>query len=396
MKIELNRISKIFGPDPIKAVDMIEAGRDKAEVLQETGHTVALFDVSLTIEPASIYVVMGLSGSGKSTLLRVVNRLIDPTSGDVVINDESVLTLSDRELTDFRRQHLAMVFQKFALLPHRTVLDNAAYGLEIQGLAKSERRLRADEWLKQVGLEGYEQVYPSELSGGMQQRVGLARALATDTDVLLMDEPFSALDPLIRRDMQDLLLSLQSTLKKTIVFISHDLDEALRLGDRIAILKDGEIAQEGTPESIVLNPQTDYVRSFVRDVNRAKILQARHVMEQPAVVIADTARPFSVLRRCRDADQSFAYVTDSAGRPKGVVTVEACRSVAGGTTDGIAGLIQTVPMVLETATLEDVAPQTLEIPFPVPVVERDGTGAARQLLGVVSREAVLGALSASV
>ena len=238
----------------------------------ETGHTVALADVSLDIEAGRVFMIMGLSGSGKSTLVRHINRLIDPTAGSIVIGGVDLLGLSLRALNGFRRRHMGMVFQRFGLLPHRTVLDNAAYGLEIQGLARRERRRRAAEWLDAVGLAGYEEAFPGQLSGGQQQRVGLARALATNADILLMDEPFSALDPLIRAEMQDLLATLQTRLRKTVVFVTHDLDEALRLGDRIAILKDGRIAQVGSPTEVLHSPADAYVRAFVANANRVRLL----------------------------------------------------------------------------------------------------------------------------
>jgi len=284
--IEIRNIFKIFGPDPKAALELAKAGSDKDEILAATGHTVGLDDVSLSIEQGETFVVMGLSGSGKSTLIRHLNRLIDPTAGEISFGGEDILAMDIPTLNAFRRKRLGMVFQRFGLLPHRNVMDNVAYGLEIQGQPRKSREAAAAKWIERVGLAGYEAKFPDQLSGGMQQRVGLARALATDPEVLLMDEAFSALDPLIRSDMQDELMKLQTELHKTIVFITHDLDEALKIGDRIAILKDGKLIQVGRPEDIVLHPADDYVKAFTRDVNRGRVLRARSIM-QP---ISDQAR----------------------------------------------------------------------------------------------------------
>ena len=271
-------LSKVFGPDPRSVVPLLEEGVGKDEILERTGHTVGLQDVDLAIEDGETFVVMGLSGSGKSTLVRCFNRLIEPTSGTLTLDGVDVLALGRRELRELRRRRMGMVFQRFALLPHRNVLDNVGFGLRVQGVARAERERRAGAWIERVGLQGYERSLPRELSGGMQQRVGLARALCTDPDVLLMDEAFSALDPLIRREMQGELLRLQRELAKTIVFITHDLDEALRLGDRVAVLKDGIVVQVGTPTEIVTRPADAYVEAFVEDVDRSRVLKVRHVM----------------------------------------------------------------------------------------------------------------------
>ncbi|HBN48873.1 MULTISPECIES: quaternary amine ABC transporter ATP-binding protein [Thalassospira] len=280
--IEIRNIFKIFGPDPQTALKLAQDGADKDEILAKTGHTVGLHDVSLSVERGETFVVMGLSGSGKSTLIRHLNRLIDPTSGEVLFDGTDILAMSISELNAFRRKRLGMVFQRFGLLPHRSVIDNVGYGLEIQGIDRKPRDDAARNWIERVGLAGYEDKFPDQLSGGMQQRVGLARALTTDPEVLLMDEAFSALDPLIRNDMQDELMKLQGELHKTIVFITHDLDEALKLGDRIAILKDGKLIQVGRPEEIIMQPADAYVRAFTRDVNRSRVLRARTLMQPVA------------------------------------------------------------------------------------------------------------------
>ncbi len=278
-KIEINNVYKIFGPKPSQVLEMVKGGSGKDEILEKTGHTVGLDNVSLKIEEGETFVCMGLSGSGKSTLIRHLNRLIDPTDGEILVEGTNVMSLNKEKLIEFRRHKMSMVFQRFGLFPHKTVLQNVGYGLEMQGIDPEKRNSVAMEKIEAVGLSGFENQYPNQLSGGMQQRVGLARALATDTDIMLMDEAFSALDPLIRSDMQKQLLDLQSQLKKTIVFITHDLDESLRLGDHIGILNAGKLVQVGTPVEIVMNPADDYVEAFVKDVNRAKVLKAKIIMK---------------------------------------------------------------------------------------------------------------------
>ena len=279
-KISIKSLYKIFGKNPKRAMEHVQNGIGKDQLLEKHNHVLGLSDINLDIEDKSIQVVMGLSGSGKSTLIRHINRLIEPTSGSVNVDNQEITNLNLGELRDFRRQKTAMVFQKFALLTHKTVLENVSFGLDIQKKDPNETKDKAMEWIERVGLTGYEKKYPQHLSGGMQQRVGLARALTNNAGILLMDEAFSALDPLIRKDMQDMLLELQKELHKTVVFITHDLDEALKLGDNIAILKDGKMDQEGIPAEIILNPKTEYVRKFVEDVNRTRVLKAKHIMEK--------------------------------------------------------------------------------------------------------------------
>ena len=278
-KIEINNVYKIFGSNPKSILPMVKEGASKEEILDKTGHTVGLDNVTLKIEEGEIFVCMGLSGSGKSTLIRHLNRLIDPTDGEIIVEGTNVMSLNKQQLIEFRRHKMSMVFQRFGLFPHRTVIDNVGYGLEMQGVADAERKKTAMEKIEAVGLNGFENQYPAQLSGGMQQRVGLARALANDTDIMLMDEAFSALDPLIRSDMQKQLIDLQSELKKTIVFITHDLDESLRLGDHIGILNHGKLVQVGTPVDIIMNPADDYVKAFVKDVNRTKVIKAKTIMK---------------------------------------------------------------------------------------------------------------------
>ena len=277
-KIQIKNVYKIFGNNPKSVLPMVKDGASKDEILEKTGHTVGLDNVSLNIEEGETFVCMGLSGSGKSTLIRHLNRLVDPTDGEILVEGTNVMDLSKENLIDFRRHKMSMVFQRFGLFPHQTVIQNVGYGLEMQGLNLEKRNSKAMEKIEAVGLSGFENQYPNQLSGGMQQRVGLARALATDSDIMLMDEAFSALDPLIRSDMQNQLLDLQKDLKKTIVFITHDLDESLKLGDHIAILNAGKLVQVGSPVDIITNPADKYVEAFVKDVNRAKVIKAKVIM----------------------------------------------------------------------------------------------------------------------
>ena len=277
-KVQIKNLYKIFGPRGKAMVPHVEAGMGKPELLEKHGHVLGLNNINLDIPARKVQVIMGLSGSGKSTLIRHINRLIEPTAGQMIVDGEDVLAMREKALRTFRREKASMVFQKFALLPHRSVADNVAYGLDIQNVGEGDAKARSQKWIDRVGLSGFENHYPAQLSGGMQQRVGLARALATDAEILLMDEAFSALDPLIRTDMQNVMLDLQEELHKTIIFITHDLDEALRIGDNIAILRDGIMVQSGSPQDIVLKPADDYVTDFTKDINRSRVLQVGSVM----------------------------------------------------------------------------------------------------------------------
>lgn len=385
-QIELKNIYKIFGTSPSKVVDLVKSGKTKDEVLADTGHTVGLSDVSLTIEAGEIFVIMGLSGSGKSTLIRHFNRLIDPTDGQILLNGDDILKYGDSDLLDLRRKKMSMVFQKFALLPHRTVLDNVSYGLEIQGVAKQEREKEAHKWIDIVGLKGYDTQFPSQLSGGMQQRVGLARALCTDPEILLMDEAFSALDPLIRSGMQDLLLELQAELDKTIVFITHDLDEALRIGDRIAILKDGMLVQVGRPDEILLKPATKYVEEFVRDVNRARVLTADVLSEPPEWRIT-TDRIEKAMDQMRGWGADYAYAVKD-NEFQGIVTMEALEEASGAEQQTVWDVADDSVTLAPSDNLEQFLPDSMSTDHPLPVVDEEG-----QLTGFVSRDAVVNALS---
>ena len=315
-KIVVERLYKIFGPTPADALARVKAGISKHSLLTDYGHVLGLADINLSIADQEIFVVMGLSGSGKSTLIRHFNRLIEPTQGTISIDGQDVLGLSRHDLEAFRRQKMSMVFQRFALLPHRTVLQNVGYGLAVRHLGKTDVYHRAMQWIEQVGLEGFEDHYPGQLSGGMQQRVGLARALATDAEILLMDEAFSALDPLIRSSMQDLLLELQTKLNKTIVFITHDLDEALKLGDTIAILNDGVVVQAGDPQHIIMHPADEYIENFVQDINRARVIRARSIMEPVAA-----ANGGSLQSEVAANDTLETVLAAMQGNPDGCVAV---------------------------------------------------------------------------
>jgi len=325
--VEINGLYKIFGRRPNHFMAAVKEGMTKQELQEKHGHVLGLKDINLSMPAGSIQVVMGLSGSGKSTLIRHINRLIDPTVGEVVVGGEDVCKMRKGALRNFRRHQTAMVFQKFALLPHRTVIDNVGYGLEVQGVPREKQDTEARRWIDRVGLSGFEDNYPNELSGGMQQRVGLARALTNDAPLLLMDEAFSALDPLIRMDMQSVLLDLQKELHKTIVFITHDVDEALRLGDRIAILRDGEVIQEGTGQSIVMEPADEYIQNFVKDVNRARVIRTESVMlsgahPQANVEVGRTENLQDAARVMSDAQQRVVNVVDATGNVVGHLDLE--------------------------------------------------------------------------
>ncbi len=387
--IVLRKVTKIFGPTPARLLDRVRAGVTKEELLAQTGHTIGVRDVSLTIEAGKCFVVMGLSGSGKSTLVRHLNRLIEPTAGEILFDGKDILRLDPEALRRFRRDRTSMVFQRFALFPHKTVLENVAYGLNVQARDRAERRANletARRWIERVGLAGYEAQYPSQLSGGMQQRVGLARALATDAEVMLMDEAFSALDPLIRREMQDQLIRLQTELHRTIVFITHDLDEALRLGDRIAIMNDGAIEQVGSGEDILQRPATEYVARFIEDVNRGRVLTAGAVRLE-AIVVSESEPPEAVLAKLHGQALPVAYVADAAGRLAGAVTESMLRGA--GPTATLRALAQPVPSAPASLVLERVLPLTLESDLPVAVVDDAGN-----ILGMLPKDRIIAVLAA--
>ncbi|MGO1766107.1 glycine/betaine ABC transporter ATP-binding protein [Advenella sp. S44] len=389
-KIEVKNIYKIFGKEPEKWIDAVKQGITKEELLAKSGHTLGLKDISLSIEEGSIHVIMGLSGSGKSTLIRHFNRLIEPTAGHILVNDTDVVTLGRKELEKFRQNTMSMVFQRFGLLPHKTVLDNAAYGLSIQGISKAQAHDKGRYWLDQVGLAGFENQYPHQLSGGMQQRVGLARALATDADILLMDEAFSALDPLIRREMQNQLLELQARLNKTIVFITHDLDEALRLGNRIAILKDGQLIQEGTPEDILLSPDNEYVAAFLQDVNRGKALNASHAVNAPRLTLTMRARPVHAIERMKQYDYKFAPVLDGKAFA-GLLRLSAAEDAARDGLRDISSKVEEARTVSADTNLDEVLTHMLQSTAPVVVTDEND-----EFVGVMSRARVVELVSPAI
>ncbi len=384
-KVQISNVSKVFGPKPMEALKLIKSGTSKEEIQKKTGNIVGVYDVSLGVLPGEIFVIMGLSGSGKSTLIRHVNRLIEPTSGNIFVDGVDVMRMSNDELREFRRHRLSMVFQRFGLLPHRQVLDNVAYGLSVRGLARKQCEERAQHWIEQVGLLGFENCYPSELSGGMQQRVGLARALATDPDILLMDEAFSALDPLIRNDMQQQLLELQRTLHKTILFITHDLEEALRLGDRIAILKDGEVKQIGTPEQILLKPADKYIERFVRDVNRARILTAGSIMDAVPTMKVSELTTKSLREKINANELKLVYMLEDDGRLAGVFIPPNTKSEI--TAAAAKRNLCKLPHIDVDAVIEEVAILALNSSVPIPVVCENG-----KFKGAISQSAAMSAL----
>ncbi len=385
-KIRIENLSLVFGRNKSKALKLLEQGKNKAEILEATGCTVAVREANLNINEGEIFVVMGLSGSGKSTLIRCLNRLIDPTKGKIFINDDDITHMNDRELLNIRRKELAMVFQHFGLLPHRTVLSNVAFGQELQGVPKEEREAKAQETIELVGLKGYENQKVSELSGGMQQRVGLARGLANKPEVLLMDEAFSALDPLIRSQMQDELLILQEKMKKTIVFITHDLDEAIKLGDRIAIMKDGEIVQIGTSEEIITNPANDYIKSFVENVDRGKIVTAGSIMfQKPKVARLTKDGPAGVLRVMREAGVESLPVVRTNRTFLGFVKLEDVLKLKNQEAKTIESIInQNVMSVTADTTIENMLPLLSKTNLPIPVVNGEN-----HLLGVVTPTSIV-------
>ena len=329
--IKVNQLYKIFGDNASEALDLVKKGVSKDDLLERSKCVLGLNNINLNIKKAKVQVVMGLSGSGKSTLIRHLNRLIEPRSSQILVNNEDILSLSPKALVQFRQNNMSMVFQKFALFPHKTVLQNVGYGLAIQNITKDEWMEKAKKWISRVGLDGYETYYPGQLSGGMQQRVGLARALATDAEILLMDEAFSALDPLIRSEMQNILLDLQNELHKTIIFITHDLDEALKIGDRIAILRDGSMIQDGDPQEIIMNPADDYVSDFIKDINRARVIEAKSIM-----TLTNTKSTGPVVQEKMVLEDILQIMSDAPSKP---VTIENSEGTITGKIE-IANLIE--------------------------------------------------------
>ncbi|MBD8007312.1 quaternary amine ABC transporter ATP-binding protein [Bacillus norwichensis] len=388
-QIKLEHVSKIFGPKPKSVIPLVKKGMSKGEILKKTGHTVGVYDASLEINKGEIFVIMGLSGSGKSTLIRCFNLLNKPTDGAIYIDDENIVKCNSAGLKKVRQEKIAMVFQHFGLFNHRTVLANVEYGLEIRNIPKKERREIALKNIEIVGLKGYEDKYPDELSGGMQQRVGLARALSNDPDILLMDEPFSALDPLIRREMQLELLDIQNRLQKTIIFITHDVNEAFKLGDRVAVMKDGHVVQVGTPEEIIENPANDYISEFIKDIDRSKVLQAKHIMIKPNALVSLKDGLNVAIKEMKTNGISSVFVVDRQRSLRGIVTID----------DAVKGLREKktleevmrhdVSLVDEEIFVSDLIPKVLESKYPLAVVNEE-----KKLLGLILRVHVLVSLTA--
>lgn len=387
IKIKVENVSKVFGKQTKKAIQMLSSGKNKKEILKATGSTVGVNQANFDVYDGEIFVIMGLSGSGKSTLVRLLNRLIEPTAGNIYIDGDMITNMSKDQLREVRRKKISMVFQKFALFPHRTILENTEYGLELQGVDKKEREQKALDSLKLVGLEGFEHQFPDQLSGGMQQRVGLARALTNDPDILLMDEAFSALDPLIRKDMQDELLDLHDSVGKTIIFITHDLDEALRIGDRIVLMRDGNIVQIGTPEEILMSPSNEYVEKFVEDVDLSKVLTAGHIMKRAETVRIDKG-PRVALQLMKNLGISSIYAVDKQKQLLGVIhAADAKKAVESDLS--LQDILNTeFTTVNESTYLTEIFDVVSDANIPIAVTDDKD-----RMKGIVVKGALIGALS---
>ncbi|HEL0601318.1 TPA: glycine betaine/L-proline ABC transporter ATP-binding protein [Streptococcus equi subsp. zooepidemicus] len=386
--LEVRHLSKLFGKKQKAALEMIKAGKSKSAIFKKTGVTVGVYDASFEVQEGEIFVIMGLSGSGKSTLVRMLNRLIEPSAGSILLEGRDISKMSVDQLREVRRHDMNMVFQSFALFPHKTILENTEFGLELRGVPKQERREIAKRALDQSGLLEVRDQYPDQLSGGMQQRVGLARALANSPKILLMDEAFSALDPLIRRDMQDELLELQETMKQTIIFISHDLNEALRIGDRIALMKDGQIMQIGTGEDILTNPANDFVREFVEDVDRSKVLTAQHIMIKPITTTVDLDGPQVALNRMHNEEVSMLMATNRRRQLIGSLTADGAIEARQKKLPLSEVIDRNVRTVSKDTVITDILPLIYDSSAPIAVTDEQ-----HRLLGVIIRGRVLEALA---
>ncbi len=389
--LSLRNVTKLFGINKPAAREMMEQGAGKNEILRKTGVTLAVNNVSFEVKQGEIFVLIGLSGSGKSTVIRCINMLQRATSGEIFFDGNNIMTMNSKEILEMRRTKMSMVFQGFGLMSHRNVLGNVGYGLEVRGVSRLQREEKAMELIELVGLSGWEHKSISDLSGGMQQRVGIARALCNDPDILLMDEPFSALDPLARRDMQFELLSIQKKLNKSIVFITHDIDEALKMGDKVGIMRDGVIEQQGSPEDLILHPVNDYVVNFLDNIDRTKLLTAKHIMITPTCLIREHADPVLAIKEMRANEVSTAYVVNQKMRFCGIITLN---DALGGRNQAITSLsslvIRDVPEVHQDTLISDIMSIASSTPFPLPVVDDEG-----RLKGIVSRAAILATLSQS-
>ncbi|HFH7049708.1 TPA: glycine betaine/L-proline ABC transporter ATP-binding protein [Streptococcus agalactiae] len=386
--LEVKNLTKIFGKKQKAALEMVKQGKSKTEILEKTGATVGVYDASFEIKEGEIFVIMGLSGSGKSTLVRMLNRLIDPSSGNIYLDGKDIAKMNVEDLRNIRRHDINMVFQNFGLFPHRTILENTEFGLEMRGVSKEERTTLAEKALDNAGLLPFKDQYPSQLSGGMQQRVGLARALANSPKILLMDEAFSALDPLIRREMQDELLDLQDTNKQTIIFISHDLNEALRIGDRIALMKDGEIMQIGTGEEILTNPANDFVREFVEDVDRSKVLTAQNIMIKPLTTVLEIDGPQVALTRMHREEVSMLMATNRRRQLLGSLTADAAIEARKKDLPLSEVIDKDVVTVSKDTVITDIMPLIYDSSAPIAVTDDND-----RLLGVIIRGRVIEALA---
>lgn len=386
--LEVKNLTKIFGKKQKAALEMVKQGKSKTEILEKTGATVGVYDASFEIKEGEIFVIMGLSGSGKSTLVRMLNRLIDPSSGNIYLDGKDIAKMNVEDLRNIRRHDINMVFQNFGLFPHRTILENTEFGLEMRGVSKEERTTLAEKALDNAGLLPFKDQYPSQLSGGMQQRVGLARALANSPKILLMDEAFSALDPLIRREMQDELLDLQDTNKQTIIFISHDLNEALRIGDRIALMKDGEIMQIGTGEEILTNPANDFVREFVEDVDRSKVLTAQNIMIKPLTTALEIDGPQVALTRMHREEVSMLMATNRRRQLLGSLTADAAIEARKKDLPLSEVIDKDVVTVSKDTVITDIMPLIYDSSAPIAVTDDND-----RLLGVIIRGRVIEALA---
>lgn len=387
-KVRIEHLTKVFGKKSAQALKLVKENKSKTEILEQTGATVGVYDANFEVNEGEIFVIMGLSGSGKSTLVRLLNRLIEPSSGEIYIDDQDVSKMSKEELRQVRREKINMVFQNFGLFPQRTILENTEYGLEVRDIPKAERQKRAEQALENSGLIAFKDQYPDQLSGGMQQRVGLARALANDPEILLMDEAFSALDPLIRREMQDELLELQEKVQKTIIFITHDLNEALRIGDRIALMKDGQIMQIGTGEEILTHPANEFVREFVEDVDRSKVLTAQNIMVPAITTNIELDGPNVALQRMRKEEVSMLLAVDRSRKLKGSLTAESAREALKEQIPLKEAIDKNVKKVEKDTLVTDIFNMIHDSPAPLAVVNETD-----QLMGVVIRGSVIGALA---
>ncbi|HER5569219.1 TPA: glycine betaine/L-proline ABC transporter ATP-binding protein [Streptococcus pyogenes] len=386
--LEVKHLSKIFGKKQKAALEMVKTGKNKSEIFKKTGATVGVYDASFEVKKGEIFVIMGLSGSGKSTLVRMLNRLIEPSAGSILLEGKDISTMSADQLREVRRHDINMVFQSFALFPHKTILENTEFGLELRGVPKEERQRLAEKALDNSGLLDFKDQYPNQLSGGMQQRVGLARALANSPKILLMDEAFSALDPLIRREMQDELLDLQDSMKQTIIFISHDLNEALRIGDRIALMKDGQIMQIGTGEEILTNPANDFVREFVEDVDRSKVLTAQNIMIKPLTTTVELDGPQVALNRMHNEEVSMLMATNRRRQLVGSLTADAAIEARKKGLPLSEVIDRDVRTVSKDTVITDILPLIYDSSAPIAVTDDNN-----RLLGVIIRGRVIEALA---